>query len=206
LSLLRGSSPASPLVWANHEALFSTSLEKLSTPVAVKFFIRHSADDYSFMYSLLFTVTRSSTTGSLRLLPGPAISGVHNQRVGYANGDVVTIQYSVGHVGDEIMSFLAPTVTWLKDGKPISHTLTTTTMWGSGGVNTTLSFTFKESDAGVYQCAFTGTTRSQVLVTDPVRLDTGTGTCRRSYTYDVLIAVARRSTDSTGNILPSDHP
>ena len=67
------------------------------------------------------------------------------------------------------MTFAPPTVTWLRDGVPVSDTPTNAAR-GDGGLGTTLSML---SDAGVYQCVFTDTARSEVFVVDPIRLDTG---------------------------------
>jgi hypothetical protein len=135
-------------------------------------------------------VASASTTGSLRLISSTANGGslFIFQRDGYANGDAVIIQYDAGHVGDDVMSFTPPTVTWLKDGVPVSDT-PTNAVGGNGALSTTLSFTFEESDAGVYQCVFTDTSRSEVYVTDPIRLDTGKGSLyhRPSHIHCVLL-------------------
>jgi hypothetical protein len=145
----------------------------------------------------------ASTTGSLRLISSTATGGnlFIFQRDGYANGDAVTIHYDTGFVGDDVMSFAPPVVTWLKDGVPVSDR-PMNTVGGNGTLSTTLSFTFEESDAGVYQCVFTDTSRSEVYVAEPIRLDTGKGSLyhRPSHTHCVLLAVARGNTDFTGNI------
>ena len=71
-----------------------------------------------------------------------------------------------------MMDYTAPTVTWLKDGVPVTPSPTNTADT-DGSVTTTLSFTFAESDAGVYQVVFTDTSCSEVFVASPLRLDTG---------------------------------
>ena len=116
----------------------------------------------------------ASTTGSLRFISTTATGGTvfFQNRTGYRSGiDTAAIQYDVGHVGDDTMTFTPPTVTWLRDGVPVSDT-PTNTAGGNGNLSTTLSFMFEESDAGVYQCVFTDTARSEVFVVHPIRLDT----------------------------------
>ena len=78
----------------------------------------------------------------------------------------------IGHVDDNITEYTAPTVLWLKDGIPTRATPTNTPVGSNGNLSTTLSFSFNEFDAGVYQCVFTGN-NSELFVTIPIRLDTG---------------------------------
>ena len=68
--------------------------------------------------------------------------------------------------------YTTPTVLWLRDGVPAKATPTNTAVGNSGRLRTTLSFSFQESDAGVYQCVFTDTNTEQ-LFTIPIRLDSG---------------------------------
>jgi hypothetical protein len=150
----------------------------------------------------------ASTTGSLRLISSTATGGNFFlfQRDGYANGNATTIQYDTGFVGDDVMSFTSPMVTWLKDGVPVSDT-PMNTVGVNGGLSTTLSFIFEESDAGVYQCVFTDTSRSEVFVAEPIRLDTGKGSLSQALPHSLcLTAVARGNTDITGNIPLTSHP
>ena len=91
---------------------------------------------------------------------------------GYATGETATINYEVGHVGDDTTTSTAPQVQWLKDGLPAVRT-PTNTAGINGSLTSTLSFTFGASDAGVYQCVFTDTSISEIFVTVPTRLDTG---------------------------------
>lgn len=67
------------------------------------------------------------------------------------------------------MTFVTPTVMWLKAGVPVSAT-PTNTPGSNGRLSTTLSFVFDEEsdDVGVYQCVFIDTARSEVLVVDPI--------------------------------------
>ena len=82
------------------------------------------------------------------------------------------LNYEIGHVGDDTTAYTAPQVQWLKDGLPAVPT-PTNTPGTNGRLTSTLSFTFAASDAGVYQCVFTDTSNSEILVTVPTRLDTG---------------------------------
>ena len=92
---------------------------------------------------------------------------------GYATGETATINYEIGHVGDDVTTYTAPQqVQWLKDGLPAVRT-PTNTPGTNGRLTSTLSFTFAASDAGVYQCVFTDTSSSEIFVTVPTRLDTG---------------------------------
>ena len=155
-------------------------------------------------YALCTLLASASTTGSLRFISSSATGGnvFFRNRAGYRSGvDTATIQYDVGHVGDDTMTFTPPTVTWLRDGVPVSDTPTNTTR-GNGGLNTTLSFMFEESDAGVYQCVFTDTARSEVFVVDPIRLDTGKDSPVHITSRDTLTAYycCRRSFGLSGNI------
>ena len=91
---------------------------------------------------------------------------------GYGINETATINYEIGHVGDDTTAYITPQVQWLKDGLPAVHTPTNTT-GTNGRLTSTLSFTFAASDAGVYQCVFTDTSSSVIFVTVPTRLDTG---------------------------------
>ena len=93
---------------------------------------------------------------------------------GYAIGETATINYEIGHVGDDTTAFTTQQqVQWLKDGLPDDETPTNIPVGTNGRLTSTLSFTFAASDAGVYQCVFTDTSSSEIFVTVPTRLDTG---------------------------------
>ena len=85
---------------------------------------------------------------------------------------MASLNFVAGHVDDNITMYPAPTVLWLKNGTPTRATPTNTLVGSNGRLSTTLSFSFQESDAGVYQCVFTGN-NSELFVTIPIRLDTG---------------------------------
>ena len=91
---------------------------------------------------------------------------------GYAIGETATINYEIGHVGDDTTTSTAPQVQWLKDGLHAVPT-PTNTPGTNGRLTSTLSFTFAASDAGVYQCVYTDTSSSEIFMTVPTRLDTG---------------------------------
>ena len=89
-------------------------------------------------------------------------------------GDAVSLDYSVGHVGDAEngTNFQTPLVQWLKDGAPTMHNPTNMPM-ENGRLSTSLSFVVGETDGGVYQCVFTDNKLSEVLITGPIRIDIG---------------------------------
>ena len=93
-------------------------------------------------------------------------------RTAVNTGAMVTLSFTAGHVGDDMNSYTTPTAVWLKDGAPASTTPTNMAVGGNGRLSSNLSFTFQESDAGVYQCVFSGSGQ-QVYWTIPLRLDTG---------------------------------
>ena len=94
-----------------------------------------------------------------------------DNRTAYQVGDSVSLDFVIGHVGESITSnYPTPSVLWLKDGKP-ARTASNIINIFPGRLKTSLSFTFEESDAGIYQCVF-----SQVdskLFATILRLDTG---------------------------------
>ena len=139
----------------------------------------------------VFFLVSSSTTGSLRFVASTAngSSGLpfFRNRAGYRPGEFARVLFQVGRVGDNTMndsfigdtindSFTPPSVTWLKDGVPVSIKPTSTDPGNNGGLESVLTFVFRSSDAGVYQCIFTDTAGfegSEVFLPHPIRLDTG---------------------------------
>ena len=83
------------------------------------------------------------------------------------------LNFVIGHVNDSTIIYTAPTVLWLKDGTP-ARTTPTNILDDNISLSTTLSFSFQESDAGVYQCVFISN-NSELFATIPIRLDTGKG-------------------------------
>ena len=127
----------------------------------------------------------SSTDGMLRIVTQDSLT-VFSSPVSYSSqnnafypnrtavntGANVTLSFTAGHVGDNMNSFTTPTAVWLKDGIPVRTTPIDMAVGSNGRLSSTLSFTFQESDAGVYQCIYSGS-GSQIYGTIPLRLDTG---------------------------------
>ena len=136
-----------------------------------------------------YHVAISSTVGgSLQVITNDAIitningsiqiNGDHNttgniyaNRTGYQIGETASHFFEMGHVADDVRAYSPPSVMWIKDGIP-ARTMPINTPGINGRVNSTLTFTFQESDAGIYQCIFTGI-NSEHFITIPIRLDTG---------------------------------
>ena len=114
-------------------------------------------------------VVQSNMTGVLRIVSGTTLS---ENRTALNNGNSVTLTYTAGHVGDDTNTYSIPSVVWLKNGVPTSTTPSNMAVGSDGQLSSTLSFTFQESDAGVYQCIFTSAS-TQIYGTTPLRLDTG---------------------------------
>ena len=120
---------------------------------------------------------RIVTQDPLTMIDGPVsysnqTNAIYPNRTAVNTGAMVTLSFTAGHVGDDIISYTTPTAVWLKDGAPARTTPTDMTVGGNGQLSSTLSFAFQESDAGVYQCIFSGS-GSQIYGTIPLRLDTG---------------------------------
>lgn len=82
------------------------------------------------------------------------------------------MEYIIGHIDDFMMNFTVPTETWLKDGIIVTQPRSNMQM-SNGRLTTAHSFTFNSVDAGLYQVVFTDTTRSEIFVALPTRIDTG---------------------------------
>ena len=122
-------------------------------------------------------VLRIVTQDSLTVLSGPVsyssqTNPIYPNRTAVNTGAMVTLSFTAGHVGDDIIGYTTPTAVWLKDGAPARTTPIDMAVGGNGGLSSTLSFTFQASDAGVYQCIYSGS-GSQIYGTIPLRLDTG---------------------------------
>ncbi len=114
-----------------------------------------------------------SISGSLQIVTNDDIIGEEfaTNNSGIADG---TLDFEIGHVGDDSATFSPSSVMWLKDGVPFRTTPTNTPVGSNGRLSTSLSFTFQESnDAGVYQCVFNDTSTSEIFLTIPIRLSTG---------------------------------
>ena len=120
---------------------------------------------------------RIVTQDSLTVFTGPVsyssqINAFYPNRTAVNSGAIVTLSFTAGHVGDDMNNYTTPTAMWLKDGAPVRTTPTNMAVGGNGQLSSTLSFTFQESDAGVYQCIF-NRSGSQMYGTILLRLDTG---------------------------------
>ena len=117
----------------------------------------------------------SNITGILRIVSGTTYFG---NRTAISNGDRITLAYSAGRVGDDTNTYSIPSVVWLKDGVPTRNRSTIMVVGSNGQLNSTLTFNFQESDAGVYQCIFICSSSeiydtTEIYGTTPLRLDTG---------------------------------
>ena len=114
-------------------------------------------------------LVQPSVSGVLRIVSGTTY---FTNRTVQNNGDSVTLTYTAGHIGDDTNNYDTPSGVWFKNGALFRTTPINVAVGGNGQLNSTLSFTFLESDAGVYLCIFTGT-NSDIYGTIPLRLDTG---------------------------------
>ena len=135
---------------------------------------------------------------------------------GYAINETATNNYEIGHVGDDTTAYtVSQQVQWLKDGLPAVRTHTNTP-GTNGRLTSTLSFTFAASDAGVYQCVFTDTSSSEILVTVPTLLDTGEYTVASKLRCLVVVytkyiacytpAISQSNGVGTGGLVAGDCP
>ena len=116
----------------------------------------------------------SSSAGALQITSqDPLTSGFTNaNRTGASNGTSISFSFTAGHVGDDMNLYDPPTAQWFKDGVPVATVPTNSLVGSNGRLSSTLSFTFQESDAGVYQCIFTDS-NSQIFGAFPLRIDAG---------------------------------
>ena len=112
-------------------------------------------------------VVQLSMTGVLRIVSGTTF---FSNRTTLSDEDSVTLTYTAGHVGDDTNTYSIPSVKWLKNGVQVRIISSDAAVGINGQLISNLSLL--ESDAGVYQCIFTGA-RSEIYGTTPLRLDTG---------------------------------
>ena len=132
-------------------------------------------------YLLLLTVASlGDSPGALRAVSNDTFNTevdddeFPDNRTMYDNGDTATLTLVVDLVDDSSSSYSIPSVLWLKDGAPVISSTPNSPVVGSNGLlSTNLTFTFNESDAGVYQCIFIGRNLTEVLGAIPIRLDSG---------------------------------
>lgn len=97
---------------------------------------------------------------------------VFNNRTVLVMGLQASPNYEIGHVGDDTTSYVIPTVTWLKDGESVNTLPTNVLVGNNGALRSTLNInSIDTSTAGVYQCVFTDTVRSELFSTIPIRLE-----------------------------------
>ena len=115
----------------------------------------------------------SSAAGALQIeIQDPITAGLSSNRTAANNGSSITFSFTAGHVGDDMNMYDPPTAQWFKDGVTVTTLPTNSPVGSNGRLSSTLSFTFQESDAGVYQCIFTDS-NSQIFGAFPLRIDTG---------------------------------
>ncbi len=114
----------------------------------------------------------SSAPGVLRITEQDTLTtGLYaNRRAAYVN-DTITLSFTAGHEDDEMNMYSVATAQWLHNGV-LARTPPMNAMEAHGRLKSTLSFSFQESDAGIYQCIFMSD-NSQVYGTVLLRLETG---------------------------------
>ena len=135
--------------------------------------------------NIILIVLLSNTSGALRIdiqdpltmISGPVsyssqLFPIYTNRTAVNTAAMVTLSFTAGHVGDDINNYATPTAMWLKDGVPSRTTPTNMALGENGLISSNLSFIFQESDAGVYQCIFSGS-GSMMYGTIPLRLNAG---------------------------------
>lgn len=132
-----------------------------------------------YAYYFSYGIVSSIDDGSLRtMIFDDPLSEPYTDHEGVMAGTIRNYSWLVDHVGDDNTTFQAPSVLWLKDGMPLDTSIINTSIINTsiginGTLTTTFSLVFAESDAGVYQCVFTDTTRSESIITTPLLLHTG---------------------------------
>ena len=116
---------------------------------------------------IILAVISSTMPGALQRIADvrPA-----NNRTIIVNGSVM-LSFAVERVGNDSNAYSTPSVALLKDGTPTNIT-PINTVNSYGCLNSSLSFVFHVSDAGVYHCLFVDN-YSGIYGTFPLRLDTG---------------------------------
>ncbi len=111
------------------------------------------------------------------------LSSIDDNRTGIALGGTVDgslLTCTVGHQGDGVTDYPAPSVVWVRNGQVVDDTdsritITTSTPTTNGQVTSSLTITdFGLADAGVYQCVVTDDSDGGEIITSlPHRLNTG---------------------------------
>lgn len=140
------------------------------------------------LYNTILTIMYISTyfyyitTASLASLPGALLIVTNDPLITQFNGQNppdnrtglqdVSLTFVVGHVGDTSTSYNTPSVMWLQNGAPTRTLPNNMPVGSSGRLSTTLSFTSRFSDVGVYQCIFIGS-NLEIFGAIPIRVDKG---------------------------------
>ncbi len=114
----------------------------------------------------------SSDPGVLRITKQDALTTAEfpNRRATSVN-DAITLSFTAGHENDERNMYSVTSAQWLHNGV-LARMSPMNAMERHGRLKSTLSFSFQESDAGIYQCIFMSD-NSQVYGTVLLRLETG---------------------------------
>ncbi len=114
----------------------------------------------------------SNASGVLRITEQDTLTtGLYaNRRAAYVN-ESITLSFTAGHEDDETNMYSVISAQWLHKGLSVRIT-PNNSMEANGRLKSTISFSFQESDAGIYQCIFISD-NSQVFGTVLLRLDTG---------------------------------
>ncbi len=108
----------------------------------------------------------------LRITKQDSLTSVEfpNRRASSVN-DTITLSFTAGHEDDEMNMYSVTSAQWLHNGI-LARTSPMNEMEANDQLKSTLSFSFQESDAGIYQCIFMNN-NSQVYGTVLLRLETG---------------------------------
>ncbi len=147
----------------------------------------------------VYVAVSSTANGTLTLTDEPSlnepvdlVAALNDNRTGIALGgtvDASLLACTVGHQGDGVMNYSAPSVLWVRNGQVVDDTdsritITTSTPTTNGQVNSSLTITdFGLADAGVYQCVVTDDSDGgEIMTSIPYQLDTGVKLLRKSNT------------------------
>ncbi len=114
----------------------------------------------------------SSAPGLLRITEQDSLTtGLNANRRATSVNDAITLSFTAGQEDDEMNMYSVASAQWLHNGV-LARTSPMNAMEANGRLMSTISFSFQESDAGIYQCIFMND-NSQVYGTVLLRLDTG---------------------------------
>ncbi len=121
----------------------------------------------------MYVVLHFGISGMIRIHTQDVLTtGTNANRTAASIGDSISLSFTAGHVGDGSQSYNTPLTEWIKDGATSTIMPTNAAVSANGRLSSALSFSFQESDAGVYQCFFIGS-NFEIYGTIPLRIDTG---------------------------------